>query len=240
MNEKLTIEEIFKVRSKQLCATLGMPIRHPVSKGDLSENEWIAFLKSFLPNRYDVSKGFIFDSKGNVSDQIDLIIFDPFHSPLILTTDNGEKYITAESVYAVFEVKQKTNKANLEYANRKIESVKKLHRTQRSMISSGKIVPPRELTNIIGGLLTTDSVSKNNVITYMKSLGNIDLVCAAEEGTYYKYGNDIVASSNEEAVFAFFFLILDELFKLGTIGAIDIREYADASLNTFKIERGEM
>ena len=32
-------------------------------------------------------------------------------------------------------------------------------------------------------------------------------------------------------------LLLDELFKLGTVAAIDIRDYADLSLESFEIVR---
>ena len=52
----------------------------------------------------------------------------PCYSPLIFGTDAGEKFITAESVYAVFDSKQKIDKETVEYTNRKIERVVNLHR----------------------------------------------------------------------------------------------------------------
>ena len=234
-----TIAEIFDNRSQQLQTSLGMPCAHPTTKGDVSEVRWKEFLESFLPNRYAVSKGFVFDSKGGVSEQIDLIIYDPFHSPLILDEGNGEKCITAESVYAVFEVKPNANKSHVEYADEKISSVKKLHRTQRGMIASGKQLPPRELTPIIGGLLTLGSISPNTLKGYIEVSDNVDLVCAASVATFHKRQTEVSVSSPDEAVFSFFYLLLDELFKLGTIGAIDIRDYADQSLSSFTLERGE-
>lgn len=170
----MKLNEILDYRTGQLCTALGIPDCHPVSKGDLSEVQWISFLKGFLPERYAVAKGFVFDSEGDVSDQIDIVIYDSLYSPLIFGAPNGEMYITAESVYAVFEVKQKLDKRNLEYARKKIESVKNRVRTSRNTISSGMNISAREPTNIIGGLLTNDSIKDKNRI---KKLMTEHIVC---------------------------------------------------------------
>lgn len=240
MESKLTMSDIMRYKSEQLCAALGIPNCHPVTKGDLTENQWIQFLKGFLPNRYDVSKGFVFDSEGEISEQIDVIIFDPFHSPLIYDASNGEKYVTAESVYAVFEVKQTANKSYLEYAQEKIDSVKKLRRSSRDMISSGRRTGARTPPKIIGGLLATGSINSQTLKSYMLNYSNIDIVCAAESATLHKRKSGVICSNKDEAIFSFFYLLLDELFKLGTVGAIDIRDYADSALESFSLERGEV
>lgn len=240
MGIRLKMSDIMGYKSEQLYAALGIPNCHPVTKGDLTENQWIQFLKGFLPNRYEVSKGFVFDSEGEISEQIDVIIFDPFHSPLIYDAPNGEKYVTAESVYAVFEVKQKADKHNLDYTQKKIESVKRLHRSSRDMISSGERKPARTLPKIIGGLLTTNSISPKTLKSYIPNYNNIDIVCAAKSATFHKRENSVVCSSSDEAIFSFFYLLLDELFKLGTVGAIDIRDYSDSTLKSFTLERGEV
>ena len=48
----------------------------------------------------------------------------------------------------------------------------------------------------------------------------------------------LITSSKDETILSFFYLILDELYKLGTVAGLDIREYAYATLEQFKIERG--
>jgi len=68
------------------------------------------FFQSFLPSRYAVTKGFVFDATGKISEQLDVIIYDAHYSPLIFETGAGEKFITAESVYAVFDSKPEINK----------------------------------------------------------------------------------------------------------------------------------
>lgn len=238
MKESFNVKDALKAKSDSLKQSLGIQLGHPVSQGDLGEGEWKNFLSGFLPKRYAVTKGFVFDSKGAISEQIDLIVYDPLHSPLIMETDNGEKYVTAESVYAVFEVKPKANKANIEYADEKIQSVLNLKRTSRDMIASGEKIAARELTPIIGGLLVDRFENKAETIKkHLASSRNLAIICAARDGTLHRTGGYIQISNKEEAVFSFFYLILDELFKLGTVAAIDIRDYADLSLESFKLAR---
>lgn len=240
------LESLLQEKTEELTSKLAKRRSHPNSQGDLSEYNWRKFLEGFLPNRYDVCTGFVYDSAGGMSEQIDIIICDRFHSPLIFKDENGEHYVMAESVYAVFEVKQTVTKEHIEYADKKIESVIKLKRTSRGMINAGKLVPPRPLTHIIGGLLTTDNVdnplSEATLKGHMACSDNIDIICSANIGTFHRRGvgvGSIMASDAKESLSSFFYVILDELFKLGTVAAIDIRDYADKSLKSFKLERKE-
>lgn len=110
------------------------------SKGDATEQHWIEFLRTYLPDRYKVDKAIVIDSTGNVSEQMDVVIYDAIYTPFIFKQD-GFMYIPAESVYAVFEVKQDVE-GHIEYAAKKVESVRKLKRTSISMVSSGKLRLP--------------------------------------------------------------------------------------------------
>lgn len=70
---------------------------------------------------------------------------------------DGAKYVPAESVYAVLEVRQEFNGANVAYAAEKAASVRKLRRTSAPIPHAGgkfdPIVPPP----ILAGILTLDS-----------------------------------------------------------------------------------
>lgn len=145
--------------------------------------------------------------------------------------------MTAESVYAVFEIKQEISEGNICYALDKINSVRSLHRTSREMIASGKSVEPRKLTRIIGGLLTKDSISKESVRRHLETYDGVDMLCAASAMTAFRRrSGEIEISDEREALPAFFYLLLDELHKLGTVAAIDIREYAELALKSFRLE----
>lgn len=78
---------------------------HSGTKGDDSELNWIEWFREYLPQRYKVDKAVVIDSTGKQSDQIDLVIYDAQYSYLVFKHGDG-KVILAESVYAVFEVKQ--------------------------------------------------------------------------------------------------------------------------------------
>lgn len=172
-------------------------ITHPGSKGDALENAWIEWLQKYLPNRYSVDKAIVIDSEGNTSHQMDIIIYDNWFTPFIFS-QNGFHYIPAEGVYAVFEVKPDIQghvkeKTFIEYTAEKIESVRTLKRTSTDMINSGRKFPPRPLTKIIGGILTsTNTYSHHNAnktiishIENQKGFKSIDIGCIADYGSFY-------------------------------------------------------
>jgi hypothetical protein len=171
-------------------------IHHPGSKGDALENAWIEWLQNYLPNRYSVDKAIVIDYQGNISDQIDVVIYDNWFTPFIFN-QNGFKYIPAEGVYAVFEVKPDIQGTvgdinYIQYAGQKIASVRRLDRTSTSMINSGQKLSARPLTKIIGGILTTTNSfthSNNDTIEkHIKSLTDlerIDLGCIVDYGSFF-------------------------------------------------------
>lgn len=236
----MNIKSLFNTKQTILESKLDILLEHPVTKGEHCESAWIDFFRSFLPNKYAVDKGFVFDCKGNVSEQIDVIIYDTLYAPLMFGTDAGEKFVTAESVYAVFESKPKIEKDTLEYTNKKIQSVHALERTKRGVINAGKYCDPRKPTKIIGGILAIESAGMDTIEKHIKVYDKIDVGCAIKMHSFLVSRNEsdvrLVHASGKETVLAFFYIILDELYKLGTVAGIDIREYANATLDTFNFD----
>ncbi len=187
----IDLKELFGGLQKQMLASLNVDrefIGHPGSKGDATEQRWIEFLRTYLPDRYKVDKAIVIDSTGNVSEQMDVVIYDAIYTPFIFNQD-GFMYIPAESVYAVFEVKQDV-KGYIVYAAQKVESVRKLKRTSIEMVASGRRTPARPLTKIIGGILTTtSSYSGNetvrNQLKRLKGFQTLDLGCICDMGSFY-------------------------------------------------------
>lgn len=114
------LSKLFEGLQKEMLVKLETKkgVSHPTTKGDASELNWINVLKKYLPTRYHVDKGHILDSNGNLSEQIDVVIYDRHYSPFLFNED-GVLYFLAESVYAVFEVKPKLDKTMIEYAGKK-------------------------------------------------------------------------------------------------------------------------
>lgn len=129
---------------------------HSGTKGDASENVWRQLLQEYLPHRYQCETAHIVDSNNQFSEQIDVVIFDRQYSPLIFSYE-GQKIIPAESIYAVFEAKQTINAALVQYARKKIASVRRLHRTSLPIPYAAGTYPPKPLPHVIGGGLTFES-----------------------------------------------------------------------------------
>lgn len=189
---KVEIKDLFSGLQKAMAGELGLNrevICHSGSKGDALENSWIDMLRKYLPNRYSIDKAMVIDYEGNVSDQIDIVIYDNFYTPFVFH-QNGFKYIPAEGVYAVFEVKpdlkgKADGMSYIKYAGKKIASVRNLKRTSVKIINAGRENPPRAMTLILGGILANTCTMKQK--TLEKKLaelsGNeqIDLGCAADK-----------------------------------------------------------
>ncbi len=196
---KIDLKLLFEGLQNQMNSQLNTNrefITHSGSKGDALENAWIEWLKKYLPNRYSVDKAIVIDCEGNISHQIDIVIYDNWFTPFIFS-QNGFHYIPAEGVYAVFEVKPDIQgnvgeQSYIEYASEKIESVRQLKRTSTSMINSGRQTNARPLTKIIGGILTTTNSfshsSNETIIKHLKKykgLKGIDIGCIADYASFY-------------------------------------------------------
>lgn len=192
MSKSIDLKHLFSGMQQQMEAQLNTNrnfINQSGAKGDALENVWIQWLRTYLPNRYQVDKAIVIDATGATSDQIDLVIYDQQYTPFVFN-QNGFKYIPAEGVYAVFEVKPDIkgyvkDLSHIAYAGEKIASVRKLNRTSVSIINAGKPVPARPLTEIVGGILaSTNSIVKESTLKSqfesLDGLATLDLSCAIE------------------------------------------------------------
>lgn len=233
-----TIRELFSALQKSMVAdaSLSHVLNHPDDKGDNAEINWLTWFNEYLPKRYKAAKATIIDSQGNLSDQIDAVLYDDQYSYLAFN-QNGILYLPAESVYAVFEVKQDISKNNMEYAGAKAESVRKLHRTSTTIPHAGGTFPPKEPQRIIAGVLSTISSWNPPLGDAFKScLGRyneqqqIDCGCILKSGAFhYDYNSRILTTSSPEESLVFFFLkLLTMLQSIGTVPAINLDEYMKA------------
>lgn len=239
VTDGINLKTIFLSLQKQMIEKLSSGreiIFHPTAKGDVSELNWIKWLRLYLPKRYTVNKAFVIDSNNHFSQQLDLVIYDRQYSPFVFNQDSAI-YVPAESVYAVFEVKQEINKDYMIYAGNKIKSVRKLNRTSAPIIhAGGKILNPKQPFRIIGGILTLtsrwlDTFGDNfiNILKEYEEISQVDIGCVLEKGSFIvDYNNDISVnkSTKEEALIYFFLNLLIQLHNLGTVPAMDISLYA--------------
>lgn len=209
-------------------STLG----HPTDKGDASETVWLELLTRYLPQRYQASKAHVVDSKGNFSQQIDVLVFDRQYSPFIFRFQ-GSTVVPAESVYAVFEAKQAINAEQIRYAEDKVASVRCLYRTSLPIPHAGGVYPPKPPLPILGGLLTFESDWKpplgDSLITALSGNhpGRLDLGCVASHGLFVADPTGLPTITPEQKpATAFLFELIARLQGVATVPMIDIRAYA--------------
>ncbi|MGE5562433.1 MAG: DUF6602 domain-containing protein [Bacillota bacterium] len=208
-------------------------VGHNPSMGDGSENVWLELLRKYLPRRYAVEKAFVVDSKDRMSDQIDVVVFDRQYTPFIFVIEN-QKVVPAESVYAVFEAKQSLDAAMIAYAQKKIASVRRLHRTSLPIPHAGGTFPAKPPIDVLGGILTFESEwSPAMGEPLRKALeadigdGLLNLGCIAARGHFVRRDGEFEMIEERKPATAFLFKLVSMLQASGTVPMIDIDAYAE-------------
>ncbi len=218
---------------EQRLSTARKSLAHPGTKGDASESVWLNLLQTYLPTRYRAIKAHAVDSNGVCSHQLDVVIFDRQYSPLIFEYE-GQTIIPAESIYAVFEAKQTVNAAFISYAQDKIASVRRLHRTSIPIPHAGGTYPAKSPGHIIGGLLTLESDwnppcgdSLAEALAVGPPAGRLDLGCIAAHGTFRRENTDFYTIINKgKPATAFLLELIARLQDIATVPMMDVRAYA--------------
>ncbi|MBT9159740.1 MAG: hypothetical protein DDT26_01003 [Dehalococcoidia bacterium] len=206
---------------------------HPVLKGDASETVWLELLTTYLPERYRAARAIVIDSENKASEQLDIVVFDRQYSPFVFQ-HKGVKVILAESVYAVFEAKQSLDATQVEYAHKKIATVRTLHRTSLPIPHAGGTFDPKPLPWIIGGILTLESEWNPSLgeplsaaLAKGDDLTRIDIGCIAAHGIFHRNdGSSYVLVPHDKAATAFLFELIARLQESATVPMIDIRAYS--------------
>ena len=235
MSNSPSLKSLFSALQEEMIsqAKFSSVLDHPLDKGDNTEENWISWFNKYLPKRYKAAKAKIIDSRGAVSQQIDVVLYDAQYSYLALNK-NSILYVPSESVYAVFEVKQDLTKEHMEYAGQKAESVRSLYRTSAPIPYANGIYKPKEPHRILAGILTTSSgwtsifgdPFKSCLANY-NELQQVDCGCVLKSGSYFfDYDQSLLSTSEASESLVYFFLqLLIKLQEMGTVPAIDLNEY---------------
>lgn len=231
-------QEIFVNLQQNMLSKLEMvsaSIDHAPSQGAANEGNWLKLFQDYLPRRYQAASGFVIDSIGGVSDQIDIIVFDRQFTPFIFNHE-GIYYVPAESVYAVIEVKPELSAKYIKYAAEKAESVRKLYRTSVPIPHAGGMYPAKLVFPIAAGIIAPKSswspAFGDAFEAALKPLGEmktIEFGCALADGafevTIAEDGQYTVNVTSSDTLLSFFMGLLARLQLLGTVPAIDYKAY---------------
>ena len=210
-------------------------ITHDGTLGGVDEGHWLDVFRKYLPNRYAVTSGFIIDSRGQTSDQIDIVIYDLHYTPTLLTQEQ-HRCIPAEAVYAIFEAKPHIDKAYLEYAADKAASVRRLHRSSIPIPYAAGNYPAKALFEIVAGIVGVkvdwadgfgESFRRN--LDSLTGDRRLNCGCALSHGSFDTFdpGGSLTVGAAEGALIFFLFRLLGKLQSLGTVPAIDWNVYAE-------------
>lgn len=237
--DKIDLGSLFDELQSQMMGNLTQSKKishHPPTKGKITETNWFNVFDTYLPKRYKVEKNiFVIDVNGQISQEIDLVIFDRQYSPFLFNKD-GLLYAPSESIYAVFEVKPILNKETIEYAGEKALSVRRLRRTSAPIYNIYGKAKPKKPHPILSGILTLECGWKSpfgktftTAVTNLPEKARLDIGCVLQCGAFYlQYKNDsasIEASSKEKALIHFFLKLLGRMQMFGTVPALDFSEY---------------
>lgn len=153
-------------------------IKHPGELGTDREEIVRSFLRAYLPKRFEISDGFVFDANGVVSEQIDLVIADSMNCARFETM-GGTRYYPCESVVGVGQIKSSiTSERQLVEAFQNIESVKRLDRSANGRAVDrrfGEPIDPQtnHLHQIFGfvfniGRTISESTIQERVLNYIQ------------------------------------------------------------------------
>jgi hypothetical protein len=237
--KRIGLRDLFLHLQQQMIASLSTSravIPHPGTKGDAAELHWRVMLNKYLPERYRADKAFVVDCEGSLSEQIDVVIYDRHYSPFLFNQDTA-KYVSAESVYAVFEAKQEMSGTSIKYAMEKAASVRRLRRTSAPIPYVVGTYKPKKPPRILAGILALESswspplgTAFHRVLNRGTAAERLDLGCALNSGAFEAWyppnGRLSIKTSGAETALIFFFLrLLGRLQECGTVAALDFDTY---------------
>ena len=155
--------------------------------------------------------------------------------PPVFSLPVGAPYVPAESVYAVFEIRQELSKGNVEYAADKAASVRHLHRSSAPIRQLSQAAAAKEPPRILAGILATRNGWAgfgSPLVSSLSSLtddGRLDLGCVLDSGAFeVPEGSPApgMESAPKDVGLAMFVMrLIARLNAMGTVPALDVRAY---------------
>lgn len=227
---------------------------HPTERGAQGEADWVGLIRDFLPTRYAVGPIFAVDYHGNMSQQIDVAVYDTHYSPQWFGAASGTRFVPVESLYAVFEVKPAFTTTYLDYARTKVASVRELERTSQSVAHKGGVYMPDEIVvkPILGGILTTrKDLAKpiDKLVETQSDRGDnsfLDIgICLDQFAFDYtprvvdgEVRVELDSCEGDDALIHFCIRLFQQLQAIGTVPAVDMTKYEATVFPHRQVARG--
>ncbi len=169
------IKEMFSNLEESIVNRMNIKIEHNLEDGKYREELIRDFLKNIIPSKYSITNGFIIDSDKNMSDEMDIIIYDTNYVPPFFK----ETYsvIPIESVIAVIQVKTTLSKKELAKAVTNLNSIDRLNsKVGGSIISASGLVLEESRYIKPYKILVTNKSSLAKKYNFEEELKSIDMI----------------------------------------------------------------
>jgi uncharacterized protein DUF6602 len=125
----MDLENIFRGIGKRMLADfddISSEVTHRGAKGRIRERRIVTdYLDKYLPGNIGIGAGEVVSADGQVSPEIDIVMYDKLATPYLLR-DECYQIFPAECVYGVVEVKSYLSQRELGDAARKLQKIKEL------------------------------------------------------------------------------------------------------------------
>ncbi|MGR6115041.1 DUF6602 domain-containing protein [Aeribacillus composti] len=230
-------------------------IPHMGDRGSNREEVIKTFLKKHLPGKYDIGSGQAISADGQISKQLDCVIYAKATCPLWY--NESTQIFPAESVCAVTEIKSTLDKSVLEMCVENIRSVRKLPKLGGSRpLASGISVGSSNPLTLGSVFAYSSSVSldtlRDNLNILNKDLPpteRISLVCILDKGILLNMNvaenrvillpeanTTMVSIKTEQDSLLLFFLLLSSYLNQIEVIPPDLIKYAATFMNNFRWE----
>ncbi|MCI6265330.1 MAG: hypothetical protein MR598_00600 [Erysipelotrichaceae bacterium] len=135
------LKDIFDNLEQSLYSDMNIRIQHNLEDGKYREYLVKNVLTKVIPSKYSITNGFIIDSNNNISQEMDIIIYDKNYVPPFF--EETYTVVPIEAVIAIIQVKTTLTKQALQDSIDNLNSINKLESK-----TGGKII------SATGGLLT--------------------------------------------------------------------------------------
>lgn len=166
-----TKEEVLKLKFKTRC-------NHNPSDGKHREY-LIQTLLEFIPDKFSVCNGFVFDSHNNMSKEIDLIIYDSLYVPKFFRSVYS--LIPIESIVAIIQVKTTLTKSEFRKAIDNVNSIDCLIPEKGGTILTVDRGPVHE-KRILAPLKVVVAGKSKTRIDHTPNFSDIDIIYTLEDG----------------------------------------------------------
>lgn len=215
-------------------------LTHSLSKGEAVEESVRKFLRRHLPTSLGIAKGQVVDSRGGISKQMDVIIYDAARTPVLFTSESeGLHLLPSEGVIAAIEVKTKLTATEVPGLIENMKSIKTLDKSaflntdtviQTNVNMFGEQLPLFPTLYFVFAFESADvNTYLNPLTTALEALPlsqRIDCICLLDRGVFANHtfdpfqldaaptpGSQLLPAFTEHSLLMWFLLISNYLLQ---------------------------